>query len=242
MKRFLCLVLAAVFCFVAPVWAEQTADEILKSVDDQATQFKDLKTKLKIIVRGADGVEKTANGLTLQKGPKRLYRFFDTGMAFMSLDPDTSYVYLPEDQKVRRIAAHTHNQSFMGTDYNADDMAITRYDDVYAPKLLETTPKEFALELTPKAGKASSYSKIVIHVDREINAIVRLEYYNPKGEKEKTEVRSDYQKITGQWYCMLLEIASVKTGHKTVVKMIEPTFNTGLSDDLFTTRQLKRME
>jgi outer membrane lipoprotein-sorting protein len=187
-------------------------------------------------------VEKTSDALGLQKGKKRLYRFLDTGMAFLSLDADNSWVYLPEEQKIRRIAAHTHNQSFMGTDYNADDMALTRYDETYTPKLLEATDKEYTLELTPKPDKTSAYSKIVLHIDREINAIRRLEYYNPKGEMEKTEVRTDYKQIPGQWYCMSLEITNVKTQHKSIVKMIDPTVNTGLSDDLFTPRQLKRME
>jgi len=240
MKRTLGLALMICLLGAWPVWA-QTADEILKKMDDQATSFTDLSIKMTMTTKSADGPEKANKVETYQKGSKRLYRFVDSGMAFLSLDSDTSYVYMPEEKKVRRIAAHAQNQTFMGTDYNSSDMSVTRYDDIYTPKLVETTAA-WVLDLTPKSNKTSAYSKIRMTIDKANNYITRMDYYNKKGEMEKTELRKEYRQFNGFWYTMLIEITNVKNNHKTFAKGEEVKFNAGLDDELFTQRYLKRLE
>jgi outer membrane lipoprotein-sorting protein len=242
MRRIGLWIAVLTWCLAAPAWAEKSAAEILKTVDDQANQFTDFQCKMTFTTKTGDGPAKVSVLIAHQKGPKRMYHFTESGMAFLSLDPDTSYVYMPEDKKVRRVAAHSRNQTFMGTDYNADDMATTRYDEVFVPKLLATADAEWTLELTPKPGRESVYSKLVIHVDRERNVLNNLEYYNPKGELEKTEIRKDYKKFGNQWYCMTIDLANLKANHTTHVEMSDVKFDGGLPDDLFTQRQLKRLE
>jgi outer membrane lipoprotein-sorting protein len=243
MKRtFAALLTLACLALALPARAEPSADEILRKCDDQANRMKDLKYTMVIMTKAAGGPEKKYEVIAYQKGPKRLYQFTDTGMVFLSLDADTSYVYLPEDKKVRRVAAHSRNQTFLGTDYNSDDLAVTRYGDNYAPKLVEATAGEWALDLTPKPGKDPAYSHIRVWIDKEKNVINKLVYFNKKGEEDKTEVRSQYKNVNGQWSPLFIEITGAKTGHRTTISTPNPQYNIGLSDDLFTQRQLKRLE
>jgi len=234
------------FCLALPAFAEKTADEILKAVDDQATQFKDCRYKMILTVRNTDGTEKSNELFVFQKGAKRLYQFLspasERGMGFLSLDSENSFVYIPSEMKVRRIAGHVRNQSFMGTDYNYDDMALSRYDEVYSPKMVESTANDYVLDLFPKPDKSSNYSKIRIWIGKDMNAITKLDYYNKKGELEKTDVRSDWVKVKYQWTCKSIELTNVKTNHKSLVNVTDPQYDLGLSDDLFTQRQLKRLE
>jgi outer membrane lipoprotein-sorting protein len=242
MKRVVFCLVGLLMLVGSPVWAQQTADQILKTVDDRASSFTDMKMKLVFTTRGAEGASKTITALAYQKGSKRLYHFVETGLAFLSLDSDNSYVYMPEERKVRRIAAHSTNQTFMGTDYNASDMSVVRYDDFYTPKLLETTANDWQLELTPKAGKNVAYSKVRIRIDNKLWVITRLDYFNKKGELEKTELRSDWIKAGSSYFPRAIDITNVKTKHKTTASSPEVLINTGLSDEMFTQRYLKRLE
>jgi len=255
MRRWIVFTLIAAFVLCSVALADDKAEQILESVDKQANQYFDMEYTLTMTVTDAGGNKSVHTLRGYQKGPMRMYQFLEPassrGMGFLSLDDQNSWVYLPETHKERRVAGHSRNQSFMGTDFAYDDMSITHYNKVYKPSLMSENETSYILELTPRPDQAVGYSKLVVTVDKAKNYICNIEFYNKKGEKEKTQeftnlYKVDYKGKDGspmfQWVPGLIIMTTLKDNHKTEAAMTNIKFNTGLSDDKFTVRQLKRME
>jgi hypothetical protein len=98
-------------------FAQLTADEILKKVDEVSYAPKDQFFKAKVTLIDKNGKESHRVALMYQKGTnKRFVKFTDPadirGIGFLSLPGDVNYVYLPAFKKSRRIASHIKNQKF----------------------------------------------------------------------------------------------------------------------------------
>ena len=119
------LALSALLCGITPITEEdaKSAATILKKSDDEVNNFKDQEYVTRMTLLAADGkVEKVIEMKIQQKGgDKRLVRFVKPGDVkglSVLVEGGNTYVYLPQFNKTRRVAAHTSKQSFMGTDFN----------------------------------------------------------------------------------------------------------------------------
>ena len=180
-----------------------------------------------------------------QKEGKRIIKFIepagDRGIAFLSIDSNTSFVYLPAYKKIRRLASHVRNQTFMGSDFSYEDMATTGYLVDYNGKLLGQDDKYYNIELTPKPGSKVSYSKLIVHISKGRFKYERLEYFDAKGEKVKEEMRENWQKYNDKyWNTTHIRMINLKDNHKTLLESEEIKYDTGFSDEIFTQRNMKR--
>lgn len=160
---------------------------------------------------------------------------------------DDQWLYLPALKKVRRISSSDQGDSFMGTDYTYEDIRSEKVDkhnyevignevfDGHDCYLIE------ALPATEEQKKDSGYSKRVIWMRKDIFLMLRVKYYNRKGEHFKTEVRKDIVEAAPNLYRPnFMEMKNHKTGHTTQITFDERKINSGLPDKLFTERTLKR--
>ena len=245
MRRAFIFVILAAFAICCAAWAEEPdANAIVKKADDIANSFKDMSFDMKMVTRDAKGNESDTAMTLYQKGPDRLIQFTapakDRGVTFLTLGNDENYVYMPEFKKIRRIASHVKNQGFMGSDYAYEDMTYLRFGDRYNARMLDSAGTFYVMELTPKPGMDVSYSKLVISVHKENLTTNKIEYYGPGGEKQKVEERTGYQQIKGYWFAQGMKIVTLKENHTTDAHMSNPAFDSGLSDELFSQRYLKR--
>lgn len=224
---------------------ELTALEVLKKSDSVVNAPKDQDLKIKFILIDKDGGEKEREAITLQKSSeKRMIKFLSPadqkGIAFLDLPDDVMYLYLPAFRKVRRIASHVKNQKFAGTDLTYDDMATMNYAEEYDPEFVEKTEEYFVMTLTPKAGVKKDYSRLTMRVRRDNFYPEKIEYYDKSGNLRKTAERRKIEKIGNYWIARELEMHDIKAEHKTKIILEEVKFDTGLKDNLFTPRYLKR--
>ncbi len=93
----------------------------------------------------------------LIKGEKRYEEFSAPadmkGTKVLILSPTQMYVYLPAFGKIRRIAAHTKEQSFLGLTFSQDDLATTAFGPQYTAAVASQTATDWKLVLTPKPGR-----------------------------------------------------------------------------------------
>lgn len=225
----------------------QTGDEILAKVDSVMNAPKDMVAIEKMTLIDQDGTEKVRDIKFYQKGSeRRLVRFLTPadvrGVSFLRLAEDRMYLYMPAFRKVRRIASHVKNENFMGTDFSYEDMSETEYAKDYAARLFKDEPDQYVLELTPKPDADVSYSKLVMTVDKKTFVYIKIDYYSKRGKLEKVLKVENIEKIGGYWMGKKMQMETVKSSHKTVVELAQIEYDTGLSDQIFTVRNLKRVE
>lgn len=224
-------------------WAKaQDAAAILKKVDNVLFAAKDQSGQIRMVLTDRNGNERVREAVVWQKGnDKRLFRFTspasEAGIAFLSLPGDVMYLYMPAYEKERRIAAHVKNQSFAGTDFSYDDMEAIEYSSKYTPKLLSETPEFWVLELTPKAGVKTDYSKLEVKVNKQHGYPVYMESFDRGGNRLKT-VEYTFAKEGKYWYPKEMKMTDLKKRHNTRMIMTQVTFDSNLSDQIFTVRNL----
>jgi len=107
----------------------QTAEEILARMDQVTNGYDDQYMRAVMTIVDTDGSRKSYDFSIAQKGEKRMIRFHSgemKGMGTLVESPSVVYTYLPAFKKVRRVAPHTMNQSFAGSDFTNDLMAFTK--------------------------------------------------------------------------------------------------------------------
>jgi outer membrane lipoprotein-sorting protein len=238
---------AALIAAPAPITDEEakTAAWILKKSDDVVSNYADQEFYTRMTLRAGDGkVEKVIEMKIMQKGQdKRLVRFMKPGdvkgLSVLVLDPNTTYVYLPQFNKTRRVAAHTSKQSFMGTDFTEQEMDIIRYDTDFDPTLVKKEGNEYVLKLMPKKGREYAFAYIMMWIDGATALQTKMEYYNAENVKLKTQTRGDLKSLEGvmtQTKCVMTD--HIKK-HSTEIEILSNKENQGLKDDLFTQRNLE---
>jgi len=243
---FVVVLFAATILISRPLSAQQpSAEQILTKFESVINAPKDQDLRAKLVLIDSKGNEKERTITMLQKGDdKRLVRFLtpadQRGIGFLGLRNDVQYIYLPAFKKVRRIASHIKNQSFAGTDFTYDDIGTLKYSDDYNPKLAKTTAEHYVLELTPKEGKNKDYGKLKIWVRKDIFYPVKTEFYDKGGKLWKVMERRNIESISKYWVSEEVEVKDLKDEHSTKMILSEIKFDTKLSDDLFTERNLEK--
>jgi len=223
----------------------QEGDVILALVDSVMNAPRDMTAVERMTLIDGNGTSKERSIQMYQKGAdKRLVRFVTPadvrGVGFLRLADDRMYLYLPAFRRVRRIASSIKNEDFMGTDFSYEDMSQTRYGDDYAVTATKAEPKTFTITLEPQDGADASYSRLVMKVQRSNWVFTEIDYYDSSGDRVKTLKASGIERIDGYWVAKRFEMVSWKSGHRTVLELDEVSFDTGLPDDFFTQRTLKR--
>ncbi len=224
-----------------------TAEEILKKCDKFHFDYSDVHMKLNTLVKDKDGKATDLEYEMWEKGEKRLIMFSEpadvSGMAVLVKDPNTIYVYEPEFNKVRRVAAHAKKQTMFGMDYSLDEMATKDLHLYYTPKILEEEEKQAVLWLEQKEGQDKAWPKLKVFVSKdEYWAAVKIEYCDENGKKKKTEVREKLKDYGGRKVHSVMTMTDHAKKHSTTLMPQAAEYDTGLPDEMFTKRYLIREE
>lgn len=214
----------------------QDANELLKKMDNIIFSPKDKEGNVMIVLVNKNGNEKVREAIMLQKGTdKKIYRYTSpesqAGIATLSLPDGTTWLYMPAFGQPKKISMLAKSQAFTGTDFSYEDMATTPYAERYTPVLTETQSDAFILELTPK-DEYSSYSKIIVTLDKANFYPTKMEYFDRVNNKFK-EANYDYVKSGKYWYAEQVIMADLHKQHMTKIVLSNVKFDQGLSDDLF---------
>lgn len=185
---------------------------------------------------------------------KNLIRFTDPpevkGVGFLSLarpggqNPD-QWLYLPSMKRERRIATQDRDASFVGTDFNYEDMEEFDHEKYKVALQGEQSVEGqicYVIEAIPmeKGGK-SVYGKKILYLRKDILYLLREDLYR-KGEKEpgKRMILADIQNIDGHWVARKMEMSDLEKGSKTTVLLKEIAFDKPQPASRFTLQNLNR--
>ncbi len=174
-------------------------------------------------------------------------------------EDDDRWLYLPALKKVRRIAASTKGESFMGTDFSYEDFEIA--DGVvgsknHSYKLLkeETIPDAlgvkklcWVIEVLPTSEKQkrdSENSKRIVWVEQQHFAAIQEHYFNKSGALFKVRTSSDVRPFEANkkkivWRPLRIEMTTLESGHKTTVMLNDFKVDLPVQASLFTRRYVE---
>jgi len=173
------------------------------------------------------------------------------GVGFLQwADPhtkDEQWLYLPELKRVRQVSSGAKHESFVGTDFSYDDLAIISQigdwteTDARA-NLLRDEPVDghscHVIEFTP-TGKDLSYGKILGWLRADDFVMVQFDMYDKQERLEKQLMLGAIRAVGAIPTAFHMEMKNVQGGSHTVVDFSEVKYDTGIGDDMFTQRSLE---
>ena len=229
------------------LWVAQKLDEREKGDDASLTmdmtlidkRKRERQRKLFIIRKDFEGKDKLLLKFMYPKDIK--------GTSFLVWEhkgrDNERFLYLPAPGRIRRIATQEKNENFAGTDFSYEDISGRKLED-YTYKLVKekTLYQEqncYLLASYPKE-EDSKFTKILSWARKDNFVVVKGEYYNKKGELEKTYRVNKLEKIGGIWTPIEHSMENHKTAHKTFIKVNNVQYNKGIPEGRFQRRALKR--
>lgn len=218
---------------------------ILKIADERAAKFPDQTYTASMEIFKSGKLRQTMVFKMSMKGLEKQFIAFTApgdvaGMKILMEDRDTLYMYSPEFQKVRRIAAHMQNQGFLGSEFTPEDMVMSKLSPSFDAELKGKSGDETRLDLKPKTGTSSSFSKLEIFIDSKVGGVSRIHYFDNAGTHVRTQVREGWTTFEGAQIPTKIRMKNLKTGDETVINLSEIDVKTPVSDDLFSRRTLMR--
>ncbi|MCM8794184.1 MAG: outer membrane lipoprotein-sorting protein [Candidatus Omnitrophica bacterium] len=213
----------------------------------------DLSTALQMQLIDASGKTRRREFLiyrrTYPEGKKTLYKFLypedikDTATLNEEVKgaQDIQHLFLPAARKLRRIS--TKNQSWMGSDFIYEDLEEINLDDYrYEAIGFETLDGYncYVYAMVPLSDDRSAYGKQIRWIRRNGHLPVKIEYYDKQGQLLKVARMTDLREEAGAIYAWDIEMKNVRDSHRTVIRRRWIFLNTGIPDDLLTTRALQK--
>lgn len=180
----------------------------------------------------------------------------DKGTAFLTWEhkdkDDDQWLYLPVLKKVKRISAAEKHKSFMGTDFSYNDLTPQHPqkfihqqtgDDVVdgqACYVIESIHKTHTHDPAYAKEKKYQYTKSQSWIRKDNFLLVKAVMFDKKGDRCKLFYAWDIKQVDGIWTAMSMKMEDLKNGHQTILSIRQIRYNTGLTDDFFTTRELER--
>ncbi|MEM7057197.1 MAG: outer membrane lipoprotein-sorting protein [Pseudomonadota bacterium] len=160
---------------------------------------------------------------------------------------DDQWLYLPAVKRVKRISSSNRTGKFVSSEFSYEDLGSQEVDD-YTYKWLkdEPCPNEpsltcFVTESYPKNPK-SGYSKRIAWTDTQEYRLMHIEFFNRRGDLEKTLTFNGYSQYLGQyWRPAEMKMVNKQTGKETDLLWTNYKFGVGLDDGDFQSQRLKAM-
>lgn len=243
MKYILSIIITA----IAFSLSGQTADEILKKVDENMSAENRVFLSSMIIHGKRKSRRMTSKTYTV--GDKKSFTEYlsparEKGTKMLKLE-DKLWIYSPSTDRIIQISGHMLRQSVMGSDFSYEDMMDDRkLRDIYDAKIIEVEEEQgkkiFVLELIAKVEDAAYHSR-KIWIDAEKFVPLKEELFAKSGRLLKRTTLSDIKKIQGKWFPMkMIYNDMLKHGKGTEFHISDIKFNQEIPKYIFTKAALKQ--
>ena len=229
-----------------------TGDELARKMDSQKTPL-DLKVDLMMTLTNKKGKTRSSSlhSITKDDGTKQMIWFLepadDKGISFLKIEhddrDDEMRMWLPAFKKIRRISATKRSDSFMGSDMSYEDMSSRQLDKFKFTLIRQEVYDSIAchlLESIPREHIRTEYSRHITWVDSTLLIPIKEESFDKSGQflKEKYfsyTIIKEYQILTK------VHVTNIQKNHSTTINFENIELDTGIKDDSFHERHLKRL-
>jgi outer membrane lipoprotein-sorting protein len=160
---------------------------------------------------------------------------------------DDRWLYLPNLDLVKRIAAGDKRTSFVGSDFLYEDVSGRSLEED-THEMIETTDAAYIIKNTPKKPETVEFAYYTVVIDKKTMMPTKMEYYDKSNtlyrviESQKIEDIPAEENGTPTVYptVTLSVVRDLKSGSTTEMKFSAVQYNIGIKDDIFTERYLRR--
>ncbi|HOH51620.1 MAG TPA: outer membrane lipoprotein-sorting protein [Candidatus Hydrogenedentes bacterium] len=249
--------LALGIAVAAPLWAQDaapTVDDIVKKTNAVSYyQGTDGRARVKMTIKDKQGSTREREFTILRKNAddkneaQKFFVYFHRPadvrqMVFMVWKhvgkDDDRWLYLPALDVVRQIAASDERTSFVGSTFFYEDVSGRGLDED-THELVETTADYYVLKNTPKNPSAVEFDSYTMYIHKGTFIPVKVEF--EKGgnvyrvaEALKVEDIQSFKTVTQS------RMTDKNAGTETTLDYVKVEYNTGLQDDLFTERFMRK--
>ena len=161
-------------------------------------------------------------------------------------DDDAQWIFLPAVKRVKRISSSNRTGKFVSSEFSYEDLGSEEVADnkhiwlENAACAHESTLTCAAVESRPK-NKRSGYSKRVSFIDLDEYRVHQIDFYNRRGDLEKSLKFRDYKKYEGRfWRAHIMLMDNMQTGKSTRLSWADYNFRQGLTERDFTPQSLPK--
>jgi predicted RND superfamily exporter protein len=161
-------------------------------------------------------------------------------------EDDSQWIFLPAIKRVKRISSSNRTGKFVSSEFSYEDLGSEEVADNEHIWLEDAACAHdaavtcAAVESRPK-NKKSGYSKRVSFIDLAEYRVQRIDFYNRRGDLEKTLEFQDYRQYEGQfWRAHVMKMQNHQTGKSTRLSWGDYNFRQGLTARDFTPQGLPK--
>jgi hypothetical protein len=240
----------------AAIFADEAYD-IAKKAETTQRNFGDetVESTMSLIAANGSVVTRKTKNFTLERAGNRDYQLIQflepadvRGTSLLThQDPkgdDSQWLYLPELRRVKRISSTGKTGSFMGSEFTYEDIGGNTLDKFKYTRLPDETYKGkpcYVLEKTPNYEN-SGYTKIKMWVAKDSNLLLRQDFFDRKSSLLKVMTFEGHQQYGSTWRSARIAVENLQTKKKSVLDFTSRKMRSGLSGDLFTERNLQRLQ
>jgi len=219
---------------------------------DERESPQDMKSTMSMVLTNKNGKMRSSEIRSYSKdaSKKQILWFLapadDKGIAYLKIEHkdknDDMKLWLPNFKKIRRISSRKKTESFMGSDMSYEDMTSRNLDEyTYSITGSENINDKdcYILESIPN-GIKTEYSMHRSWITKDTYLLLKEESFDKNGQllKNKSII---YQKIETYNIMKELRVKNVQRNHQTVLKFDNIDVDSGIKDNIFHEKNLKRM-
>ncbi|HEQ72178.1 MAG TPA: outer membrane lipoprotein-sorting protein [Spirochaetia bacterium] len=199
-----------------------------------------------MVLANTDGSDREVRELKiwLAGNDRRVVKFLSPpgieGVGLLTEADGSLYLYLPAQNRIRRIAGSVENEEFQGTDFSYNEMASYTYTDEYTATVSAEDAATWTLILTKKTDSDRVYDRLVMTVEKATSVPRRIELYK-KGRCEKILTLTEIRREGKYLIPVKIRMENLIKQHYTEMTLTEVVFDQGLvTQGVFTKRFLKK--
>ena len=258
------LTMVFILALSLPLFAAEKPDSTKEITDVQTIvnkanivayyQGKDGKAKVKMTITSKRGQKREREFNILRKdvedgGDQKYFVYFlrppdvrrTVYMVHKHADPgkdDDRWLYLPDLDLDRRIAAGDKRTSFVGSDFLYEDVSGRSLEED-THELVETTDKLFVIKNVPKKPDTVEFSYFNVSIDRKTYVPMKMDFYDKENKLYRVIESQKVEKIQDFPTVVKSVVSNLKTGSKTEMEFTKVKYDIDL-EDIFQERYLRR--
>ncbi len=151
---------------------------------------------------------------------------------------DDRWMYLPDLDLVKRIAAGDKRTSFIGSDFFYEDISGRAVEED-THELVEATDLQYVVRNTPVDAGSVEFTSWTVWIDKETFLPMKMEYYDERGEPYRRIETLEAEEIGGNPTVTRMKVSDLRSGGSTVSEFRNVEYDLGIPESVFTERTLR---
>ena len=153
-------------------------------------------------------------------------------------EDDDRWVYLPDLDLVKRIAAGDRRTSFVGSDFFYEDISGRGVEED-THDLVEATDLQYVVRNTPVDAGSVEFGSWTVWIDKTTFLPMRMEYLDERGELYRRIETLEAKEIGGHPTVTRMKVSDLRSGGSTVSEFRNVEYDLGIPESVFTERTLR---